>query len=91
VDAHYGEQDHPNGPESQTAAEENREREVDTEFLFGFTAGADVGEVGERAIDNRATTRLGKRDGSYIAIADQLKANLALANARPQAREWRTK
>ena len=32
-----------------TAAEENREREVDTEFLLGFTAGGDVAE---------ATTRL---------------------------------
>jgi hypothetical protein len=50
------------------------EKEVDTEFIFGFTAGADVGELGEKELEHQTITGVGKRDGSYAALSDQLRA-----------------
>jgi len=41
-----------------------RAAEVDTEFIFGFATGADVGELGEREIELETAGRFGKRDGS---------------------------
>ena len=59
------------------------EKEVDTEFIFGFTAGADVGEVGEKELEHQTITRVGKRDGSYAALSDQLRAEFVpVANFR---------
>jgi hypothetical protein len=46
---------------------------VDTEFIFGFTAGADVGEVGERELEHQTAAQWDKRDGSYVAAGDQLR------------------
>ena len=37
-----------------------RAAEVDTEFIFGFTAGADVGELGEKEIEWQSVGRFGK-------------------------------
>jgi hypothetical protein len=34
------------------AKEEGGRERVDTEFIFGFTAGADTGEVGENALEH---------------------------------------
>jgi hypothetical protein len=69
-------------PLSGRAAERGEEREganeraeeVDTQFIFGFTLGADVGELGEKEIERETAGRFGKRDGSYIALEDQLRA-----------------
>jgi hypothetical protein len=59
------------------------EKEIDTEFIFGFTAGADVGEVGEKELEHQTITRFGKRDGSYTALSDQLRAEFVpVANFR---------
>jgi hypothetical protein len=59
------------------------EKEVDTEFIFGFTAGADVGELGEKELEHQTITRVGKRDGSYAALSDQLRAEFVpVANFR---------
>ncbi|MBV8451941.1 MAG: hypothetical protein JOZ29_06660 [Deltaproteobacteria bacterium] len=52
------------------------ESEVDTQFIFGFTQGADVGELGEREIEHQTIARLGKRDGSYTALSEQLRYEL---------------
>lgn len=52
--------------------ERGPEKEVDTEFLFGFTMGADVGEVGERELEHQTATQWGKRDGNYAALTDEL-------------------
>jgi hypothetical protein len=52
----------------------DRTEEVDTQFIFGFTAGADVGELGEKEIERETVGRFGKRDGSYTAMVDQLRA-----------------
>jgi hypothetical protein len=49
------------------------ETEIDTQFIFGFTAGADVGELGENEIEHQSIGRWGKRDGFYAALSDQLR------------------
>jgi hypothetical protein len=51
-----------------------RAEEVDTQFIFGFTAGADVGERGEKEIESETIGRFRKRDGSYTALESQLRA-----------------
>jgi hypothetical protein len=40
---------------------------IDTEHLFGFTIGSDVGEVGEKEIEGSITSRFAKRTGTDAA------------------------
>src|SRR5215203_4041930 len=47
---------------------------VDTQFLFGFTMGTDVGEVGEKEIEFQSFGGFGKTDGSYTRLQHQLRA-----------------
>jgi hypothetical protein len=61
---------HARAEEARRAGEPGR---VDTEFIFGFTAGADVGEVGERELEHQTAAQWDKRDGSYVAGSDQLR------------------
>src|SRR5262245_8174797 len=57
--------------------------DVDTQFIFGFTQGADVGELGEKEIESQTIGRFGKLDGSYAAVTSQLRAEYTpLANLR---------
>jgi hypothetical protein len=53
-----------------------RAGEVDTEHLFGFTAGANVGNVGERELESELTNRAGKRAGAYNALSQSLEAKI---------------
>jgi hypothetical protein len=53
-----------------------RAAEVDTQFIFGFTMGADVGELGEREIEQQTVGRFGKSGGSYTALETQLRAEI---------------
>jgi hypothetical protein len=46
--------------------------QIDTEHLFGFTIGTDIGDVGEKEIEAGTTTSLGKRSGSYTALSQTL-------------------
>jgi hypothetical protein len=48
--------------------------DVDTQFLFGFTEGADVGTFGEKEIESQTLGRFGKANGSYTALTSQLRA-----------------
>jgi hypothetical protein len=48
--------------------------DVDTQFIFGFTQGADVGELGEKEIEWNNLGRFGKADGSYTALSSELRA-----------------
>jgi hypothetical protein len=48
--------------------------DVDTQFIFGFTQGADVGELGEKEIESETVGRFGKADGSYAVLTSQLRA-----------------
>lgn len=60
--------------------------ELDTEHIFGFTEGADIGEKGEKELEGTTDFRFG-RPGSYTAIesetayryvfADRLRASLS--------------
>lgn len=47
--------------------------EVDTEHMFGFMIGSDVGEVGEREVQSKTTARLSKSGGTYQAISQALE------------------
>ncbi|MCP4617714.1 MAG: hypothetical protein GY844_14935 [Bradyrhizobium sp.] len=52
---------------------EKQEKAIDTQFIFGFTSGADVGEVGERELEHQTAAQWSKRGGRYIALTDQLR------------------
>jgi len=45
---------------------------IDTEHLFGFTIGTDIGELGEKELESNLLSRLGKRTGSYSALSQVL-------------------
>lgn len=44
--------------------------EIDTEHLFAFTIGTDVGEVGEREFQSVTTGRFAKSTGTYRALTE---------------------
>jgi hypothetical protein len=44
-----------------------RAETLETEHLFGFTIGSDVGEVGEKELEGSLTGRFSKRTGTYDA------------------------
>jgi hypothetical protein len=46
-----------------------RSTTIETEHLFGFTIGSDVGEVGEKEVEGSITGRFAKQTGSYNAAA----------------------
>src|SRR5215211_8822663 len=46
---------------------------IDTEHLFGFMIGSDVGNVGERELQSQTTGRFAKNGGSYRAIGQELE------------------
>ena len=54
---------------------------IETEHLFGFTIGTDVGHSGEKEAVLDITGRFGKRDGSYSAPSKR---------SRSVSRRWRT-
>jgi hypothetical protein len=58
---------------------------IDTEHLFGFTIGSDVGEVGEKEIEGSLTGRFGKQTGTYNAGSGTLSAEaVPIANLRTE-------
>jgi hypothetical protein len=46
---------------------------IDTEHLFGFMIGADVGNAGEREFQSDTTGRFGKNGGRYRAIGQEFE------------------
>lgn len=48
--------------------------DVDTQFIFGFTQGSDVGELREKEIESETVGRFGKTDGSYAVLTSNLRA-----------------
>ena len=44
-----------------------RAETIETEHLFGFTIGSDIGDVGEKEFEGSATGRFSKRNGTYDA------------------------
>jgi hypothetical protein len=62
-----------------------RTEPIETEHLFGFTLGSDVGEVGEREIEGSLTGRFAKQTGSYNAFESTLSAEFVpIANLRTE-------
>jgi hypothetical protein len=62
-----------------------RSTTIETEHLFGFTIGSDVGEVGERELEGSVTGRFAKRTGSYNAASSTLSAEFVpLPNLRTE-------
>jgi len=47
--------------------------DIDTEHLFGFTIGTDVGSLGEREFQTQTTGRFSKTAGSYQAISQEFE------------------
>lgn len=47
--------------------------DIDTEHVFGFMIGTDVGSVGEREFQSQTTGRFAKADGRYQAIEQELE------------------
>ena len=43
---------------------------IDTEHLFAFMIGADVGEAGEREFEDQLTGRFAKSGGTYRALSE---------------------
>src|SRR5882724_11830918 len=46
---------------------------IDTEHLFGFMIGSDVGGVGEREFQSQTTGRFSKGSGSYQAVGQEFE------------------
>lgn len=46
---------------------------IDTEHLFGFMIGSDVGGVGEREVQSQTTGRFSKNDGNYRAVTQAVE------------------
>jgi hypothetical protein len=54
--------------------------EVDTEHMFGFTEGSDIGEAGEKELEVDSTGRFRKLDGSYNNVATALEAKYSFSD-----------
>jgi hypothetical protein len=54
--------------------------EIDTEHLFGFTIGTDVGSVGEREFQSQTTGRFSKTAGNYRAVNQELELEFVPVN-----------
>jgi hypothetical protein len=54
-------------------AEEAPEK-IDTQFIFGFTSRADVGELGEKEVEHATIVLHRRRGASYVGLSDQLRA-----------------
>src|SRR5262245_54709746 len=53
--------------------------EVDTEHMFGFTEGSDVGAAGEKELETDSTGRFGKLGGSHNNVATALEAKYSFS------------
>jgi hypothetical protein len=56
-----------------------RSEGIDTEHLFGFMIGTDVGSVGEREFQSQTTGRFSRSGGHYRAISQELELELVPA------------
>ena len=54
--------------------------DIDTEHLFGFMIGTDVGSLGEREFQSQTTGRFSKTGGNYRAINQELELEFVPAN-----------
>jgi hypothetical protein len=57
-----------------------RASDVDSEHLFGFSEGADIGKTGEREIESETVLRQGKAGGRYGTVTENLEAKQVVAD-----------
>src|SRR5215210_5279932 len=69
--------------QNEPDAAENRghDAELDSEHLFGFTEGSDIGAPGESELVSETTGRFGKRAGTYQALDSELLLKLPLTES----------
>src|SRR5258707_646331 len=53
---------------------------LDSEHLFGFTQGSDIGDRGELEGESEGTSRLGKRFGTYAAVTEVLELKYSITD-----------
>jgi len=53
---------------------------IDSEHLFGFVEGSDIGSMGEREVKNETTVRTGRATGSFTNVANELEIKYTIAN-----------
>ena len=53
---------------------------IDTEHLFGFTEGSDIGAPPEKELESETTARLGKRGGTFRAVDSALVLKVPLSD-----------
>ncbi len=53
---------------------------VDTEHLFGFTEGSDIGAPPEKELESETTARLGKRGGTFRAVDSAVVLKVPLSD-----------
>src|SRR6266404_791436 len=61
---------------------------IDTEHLFGFMIGTDVGSAGEREFQSQTTGRFSKSGGNYRAINQELELEVVPAKVLRIAANW---
>jgi hypothetical protein len=60
---------HPTAARADEKGERERGDKFDSEHMFGFTTGSDIGEPRGTEIENETIGRLGKRTGTYSGFA----------------------
>jgi hypothetical protein len=68
------------GTTGQAWAQSRSAAQVDSEHLFGFTQGSDIGDRGELEGESDGTGRLGKRFGTYAAVNDILELKYSITD-----------
>ena len=58
----------------------SKREEIDTEHMFGFTEGSEIGEKGETELMSESTGRFGRVGGSYKQITNLFEAKYTLAD-----------
>jgi hypothetical protein len=65
---------------AETRKHAHKTGEVDTEHMFGFTEGSDIGEAGEKELETDSTGRFGKPGGAYNNVATALEAKYSFSD-----------
>jgi hypothetical protein len=69
-----------NAAHAAPAKRADKTAEVDTEHMFGFTKGSDIGEAGEKELEADSTGRFRRLGGSYSNVATALEAKYSLSD-----------
>jgi hypothetical protein len=59
-------------PPASSQSSDKKHDEIDTEHIFGFTEGSDIGDAGEKELEAQSFLRFGKQSGVYNASSTTL-------------------